>query len=118
MTNDVEINEMFNILDGYVLSEIVSGNARGADILGEAWARSKNIPVKIFIPDWVEYGRSAGIIRNREMARYCDFGVIFWDGKSKGTMNIIKTMKSMVKPFDLFVCNGFEIKLSEEFRHE
>lgn len=40
--------------------EIVSGGARGADRLGEKYAKENNYKVKKFIPDW-EKGRSAGI---------------------------------------------------------
>lgn len=74
--------------------EIVSGKARGADSLGEAFAREFDYDVVEFPADWNKYGKSAGPIRNREMAKYAaeaDKGVLFafWDGESKGTKNMI-----------------------------
>jgi hypothetical protein len=61
------------------ITEVVSGacgakrlkdEARGADGLGEYWARTWLLPVKRFYADWDKHGRAAGPIRNREMARY------------------------------------------------
>lgn len=72
------------------ISEIVSGNAKGADALGEQFALENNIPVKSFPADWGKNGRSAGPIRNKEMADYADILVAFWDGKSKGTKSMIE----------------------------
>lgn len=73
----------------YRISEVVSGAAKGADTLGEMWAYSKNIPVKQFPANWKEHGKSAGPIRNREMGKYADALIAFWDGKSKGTKDMI-----------------------------
>ena len=72
-------------------SEIVSGCARGADTLGKKYANDHNIPVKKFPAEWNKYGRSAGYIRNTEMADYADILVAFWDGKSLGTKHMIDT---------------------------
>lgn len=79
------------------ISEIVCGGARGADSLGEIWAKRNGIPVKYFYPDWNRYGKAAGPIRNQEMAEYADFLIAFWDKKSQGTKNMIDTMISCGK---------------------
>ena len=68
---------------------IVSGHARGADKLGEAYAQSKGYDVKIMPADWETYGKSAGYRRNEAMADVSDALVAFWDGKSRGTMHMI-----------------------------
>lgn len=73
--------------------EIVSGNAIGADRLGEQFAFDIRIPVKKFPADWNGYGPSAGVIRNCEMADYADILIAFWDGKSPGTKHMIKTAR-------------------------
>lgn len=70
---------------------IVSGKANGADKLGEQYAKEKNYPIAEFPADWKTYGKSAGFIRNAEMAKYADALIAFWDGKSKGTKNMIDT---------------------------
>lgn len=70
--------------------EIISGGARGADKLGEEWAHDEGISVNLFPADWDTFGKSAGMIRNKEMAKAAEALVAFWDGKSKGTKNMIE----------------------------
>jgi len=73
---------------------IVSGTAEGADKLGEEWAEERKITVSRFPPDWNKHGKAAGPIRNAQMADAADMCVVFWDGKSKGTKNMIETALS------------------------
>lgn len=68
---------------------IVSGHARGADSLGERYAKERGYELKLFPADWNKYGKSAGYIRNKEMADYANCLVAFWNGESKGTENMI-----------------------------
>lgn len=77
---------------------IVSGMAVGADMIGYRLAKANGIPVKQYPANWIKYGRSAGYVRNREMAKVSDVLVAFWDGKSKGTKHMIDTMKAISKP--------------------
>ena len=79
---DKVLQNQFNI-------EIVSGGAKGADSLGEKYAKERNYGMKRFPAAWSEFGRSAGVIRNAEMASYADVLIAFWDGKSRGTRNMI-----------------------------
>lgn len=71
--------------------EVVSGGAKGADNLGERYAKERNIPVKLFLADWVKLGKRAGFVRNAEMAEYADALIAFWDKSSKGTKHMIDT---------------------------
>ena len=50
-------------------TEVVSGEARGADSWGEIWAKGRSISVKTFNADWKTHGREAGPIRNEELKR-------------------------------------------------
>ena len=75
------------------ITMIVSGGAQGADSLGEKYAKNNNIPIKIFKPDWKKFGRSAGIIRNKDIISAADVVIAFWDGESKGTLNSIDLAK-------------------------
>jgi YspA, cpYpsA-related SLOG family len=84
------------------ITEIVSGRASGVDSLGEAFALEYKIPVKYFPADWKKYGKSAGPIRNKQMAEYADFLIAFWNGKSPGTKNMIDTMKRQKKSFKVY----------------
>lgn len=83
-----------DILADINVTEIVSGTARGADTTGEIYANLRNIPVKSFPADWNTHGKSAGYIRNAEMADYADMLIAFWDGKSRGTKHMIDLAKS------------------------
>lgn len=71
------------------ITEVVSGGARGADLLGEKFAEEHDIPVKRFPAQWDKYGKSAGYKRNDLMAKYAESCVVFWDGVSKGTKHMI-----------------------------
>ena len=86
-----------------MIDEIVCGEARGADILGKRWAIENNIPVKSFAAEWNIYGKAAGPIRNKQMAIYADYLIAFWDGKSRGTKNMINEMKLQGKHGEVVV---------------
>jgi hypothetical protein len=75
-----------NIKDDIV---IVCGMARGADTLGEQYGKQRGYKINYFPADWKTFGKSAGYIRNQEMAENADALVAFWDGKSRGTANMI-----------------------------
>ena len=72
-----------------IITLIVSGGAKGADMLGERWAKEKNKELLVFHPDWVKYGKSAGFIRNKDIIENSDIVFAFWDGISKGTKHSI-----------------------------
>ena len=104
-------NENFNVLP----IEVVSGTARGADRLGEQYAKTRNLPIKYFTPNWSQNGKSAGYIRNEEMAKYSSDCIIFNLGRSKGSVhmeNIAKRYKLGLK-----VINLWELVLMIYLRH-
>lgn len=68
---------------------IVSGGAKGADKLGEQYAKERGYKLQVYPADWDQYGKAAGPIRNKQMAENADALVAFWDGKSLGTKNMI-----------------------------
>lgn len=69
--------------------EIVSGMAKGADTMGEEYARARGLKIKRFPAEWDRFGKSAGYRRNEQMATYADALVAFWDGHSPGTRHMI-----------------------------
>lgn len=89
--NDYQLlkNKLDQLLQNKNNVEIVCGKARGADTLGEAYAKEMGYSVKEFPAQWNEFGKRAGYIRNEEMAKYADACVAFWDGESKGTKHMI-----------------------------
>ena len=72
---------------------IVSGHASGADSLGEQYANEAGFDTQLFPADWNKHGKAAGHIRNAEMAEVADALIAFWDGKSRGTANMIQLAK-------------------------
>jgi len=89
------------------IDELVSGGAHGIDTLAEHWATENEISIKRFLPDWDTHGKSAGPIRNQEMAEYCHAAIIIWDGSSKGTFNIIDNVRRLKKPLYLLTHREF-----------
>jgi len=90
--------EMMNFIGkfiGKVEIEIISGGATGADALGERFAKEHNLPLRIVKADWKNLGRSAGPARNEKMAHMAGTLVAFWDGKSRGTKNMIENAKKL-----------------------
>ena len=73
---------------------IVSGAAKGADALGEEYARARGYKLVRYPADWERYGKAAGPIRNDLMARNADALIAYWDGKSSGTLNMIETARN------------------------
>lgn len=73
--------------------EIISGGAAGADRIGERWAKENGYRCVKFPASWDAYGKSAGMVRNEEMAWYATHLIAFWDGSSRGTANMIGIAK-------------------------
>lgn len=83
---------------GFSVDEVVCGMAAGADSYGAKWAWQNKIPIKKFPANWTEHGKSAGPIRNKEMADYADALIVFiWNG-SRGSQDMLSRMEKMGKP--------------------
>ncbi len=87
------------------IDEIVSGTCRGIDKSGENYAEFQGIPIERFKPDWDGLGKAAGMIRNREMAKYADAALVIVKNNSRGSLNMIAEMKKLGKPV-------YEVKLA------
>jgi len=96
----------------FPITEVVSGGAKGVDLLGEKYAEGEKIPVKVFKPLWKDieapgaivksnaygkYNAKAGIDRNEQMGDYADGLIAVWDGYSKGTKHMMGYMKKLGK---------------------
>lgn len=85
------------------VTAICCGGARGADALGREWALENGVEVLEFPAQWDLYGKAAGPLRNYEMAQAADFLVAFWDGKSRGTKNMIESMRRLGKHGEVII---------------
>ena len=81
---------------------IIHGACRGVDLLGgRRYARERKYKCLEFPADWNTYGNYAGPKRNAEMVSKSTHIVVFWDGKSKGTYNLIQNAKKAGKPLKI-----------------
>lgn len=71
---------------------LIHGKSRGADVLAWAEARALGWIVEGYAADWLARGKAAGPIRNQRMLDEGkpDLVLAFWDGKSTGTLDMIK----------------------------
>jgi len=80
-------------------SEIVSGGAVGIDSIAQAASHVLNVPIKIFLPKFQEYGKNAPLMRNIQIIEYSDIVLAFWDMHSSGTKQVIAECIRRGKPF-------------------
>ncbi|MEO0900338.1 MAG: DUF2493 domain-containing protein [Bacteroidota bacterium] len=82
---------------------IVSGGAKGADALGERYAQLKGYTVERHIANWEQLGKMAGPIRNEEMVKTANRAIVFWDGRSRGTKNLVSLCKRYQLPIKVIL---------------
>ena len=83
-------NLLCNITEEIVVG---CGHAKGADTLGEQYAKERGYAVNYYPANWKLYGKRAGFLRNEQMAQNADALVAFWDGESRGTKHMIDLAK-------------------------
>jgi YspA, cpYpsA-related SLOG family len=91
-------SKVLEILRRYVDQNpvIVHGDAPGADSCGKLAAEILELEVEPHPADWKKHGKAAGPIRNQEMATTgIDLGLAFWDGKSKGTRDMMNRLHKL-----------------------
>ncbi len=72
------------------VTTLICGMAKGGDSIALAWARELNIPVKEYYPDWTQYGRAAGHLRNQRMASEGKPDLVIGLPGGKGTANMLE----------------------------
>lgn len=78
---------------------IVSGGAKGADTLGEIYAKQRGFEVDRYPVKWIWkdnrcINRDEGYKRNVRMSENADALVAFWNGFSKGTAHMINIARN------------------------
>lgn len=82
------------VQSGFRIGRIVSGMAKGVDMLAVRYAEEHGYPCDRYPADWKRWGRSAGYRRNVLMAENADAMIAIWDGKSPGTRHMIETARA------------------------
>jgi len=114
------VNELNSLLEEGVLHgeiELVCGMAAGADLTAKTLFEDIGLAVHKRPAGWddmslpcrrkvnrygKEYNALAGMKRNHSMGDEADLLVAFWDGKSKGTKDMIDYMNKLGKPVYVF----------------
>ena len=81
------------LLQGMNVSAIITGGCKGADELAKRYCIDRGYYHQEIKADWSLLGRKAGPIRNSRMAKIGNCTFAFWDGKSRGTLDMIKKAK-------------------------
>jgi hypothetical protein len=90
---------------------IISGGGGNVDNAAEEYANRNNIPFELYVAEWQIHGRGAGPIRNKAMAEAGTQLLVVWDGKSRGSKNMIREMNKRNKR----VCLAHVIPSGVEF---
>ena len=85
-------------------NEIVSGGAAGVDKCAADFARENGLKLTEFLPIYEKYGKSAPILRNKQIVEYADEVIAFWDGNSRGTLSSIEYCKKLGTPCKIIIC--------------
>lgn len=111
-SRDLKLSEeqIFTIIeeeldDLNVVPEIIfSGNSGKVDLIGELYAITKGIPLRLFKADWDKYGTAAGPIRNQLMVNEADILLLIWDDISRGSRDIFKkAIKQKIKVHEVII---------------
>lgn len=101
------------------VKEVVSGECRGADKLGEVWARQNKIKIVPFTPKWddlthpdalirvnkfgKQYDAKSGFRRNKQMAEYADVLICLEpNGNTSGSQDCVDCFKKLNKPTNIY----------------
>lgn len=87
---------------GWKFDHVIEGGARGVDRIARNWAEKNGLLVRTMEADWERYGKGAGPIRNQDMAKVALAAVLIWDGKSRGTADMLDRVMSRPIPYVVY----------------
>jgi len=73
---------------------IISGHARGVDLLGERFAEDNNLNLIVLPAQWEKFGKRAGYLRNQDMADLATHCLVICENNSKGSIHMYNIAKS------------------------
>lgn len=84
---------------------VISGCASGVDHAAIVWGEQHKKTVIKMPAKWSVDGKTdylAGFKRNEEMAKLCDYAIIIWDKKSRGTADMMRRLDTHDKEYLLW----------------
>lgn len=99
------------------IEAIATGESGAVDRLGRVWADHNGVAYVPFPADWDKFGKFAGPERNERMARWAaghGRGVLVavWDGKSKGTADMILAAARNGLDLEVQLVSKFAVEVS------
>lgn len=82
---------------------VVSGGAAGVDRAAKRAALARGMQTLTFAPRYEVFGRTAPLVRNKEIVAACDELVAFWNGESRGTRHAVRRAQLAGKPVRIFL---------------
>lgn len=79
---------------------IITGMARGADLLAYNWANKHGLQTDCYPADWTKHGRDAGFIRNRQMLTEGKPDLVIAFPGGKGTANMVQISRDACIPVE------------------
>jgi len=95
--------------------EVLVGDARGVDALVYSYCKEHSIPVTVYRAKWNFHGIKAGLIRNDEMLRDCDYVICIWDGSSRGTKYVMDRAEKLGRPFTFILVDRDEQTMQSDY---
>lgn len=72
---------IWHLCETGVVPKFINGGARGCDTYVKNWCKDGDWTYEAYKPEYQFSGdKEAPLRRNEEMARLCNFGIIFWSG--------------------------------------
>lgn len=96
------------------ITEIIHGNARGADWLADQWASVAKISVRRFPADWKAHGKAAGPIRNRQMIEVAKPNLVVAFLGGPGTTHMVQLAGSHCVPVVMVDADGNQTRIQSE----
>lgn len=94
--------QLFRVLDAAHLANpiicLIHGAAQGADALATHWASGRGVPRNAYPPGWIEHGKAAGPIRNKQMLDEGKPHIVIAFPGGKGTANMIQQAEAAGVP--------------------
>jgi predicted Rossmann fold nucleotide-binding protein DprA/Smf involved in DNA uptake len=90
-------------------NRIISGGAKGADTLAADYARERGIELIIYFPDWTQYGKAAGPIRNTLIINHCTHVLAFPSKNGIGTQDSLQKAEKLGKDITVYFFDEIDV---------
>lgn len=99
---DTLVQQMLKDKYDYPFVTVYASNGKARNNIGNWNVKAIDVPSGI-------YGREFYTYKDVAMSNDCDFGLMFWDGKSQGTLNNIRRLIGLNK--ENIVCLNYKRKV-------